>query len=305
MKRPKQGTKRIMIAINTAFVIFGLASGFTGTMAWFLSTRTYESEAAHFEVKNLEMSIDSVTLYKFNYPSDGFGGLDYLMPQDGWVGEYQYDGAPKRQCFGETVYDEETGQNVWRPVTTMNLYDPLNGTITGRGLIGMNCNAIFKIDLYSESIESIDVRVCASILPNPEKEDDEIWLSSCVDFDVFLPSDLTDPRLVTDGYKNYLPNESTDYLPQDYVFEHSYEEDYYKISYLSSLKTGHAHLYADEHQEALSDVDIGRPSITFSEGHATVYVNVNYAPSELKQYEETVTPEDSIRAVYDYLLRVC
>ena len=43
----------ILIAINTMFVIFGLASGFTGTMAWFNSQRSYSATAGSFSVSAL------------------------------------------------------------------------------------------------------------------------------------------------------------------------------------------------------------------------------------------------------------
>lgn len=298
MRRPSKGIKRITIA--TAMVILTLAGCVTGTYAWFMSSTTFDTEVSHFQVMALDLSIDSVTLYKFNYPSDGFGGLDYLMPQDGNVGAYSYDDSVGRKCFGEIVHNDETDEDEWVPVTTMNLYDPLNGFITGRGLLGMNCNAVFKIVLHS-SLPATSIDIKAASIPDPSKEDDEIWLSSCVDFDLFLPSDLTDPRLVTDGYKNYLPD---DYLPQDHVFDNQYEEDYYKFSYLSSLKSSHAHLYADAEHGVLTDVSIGTANVTFVDGYATVYVNVNYAPSELTEYEETVTPEDTVKAVYDFLLEV-
>lgn len=297
------GLKRIIIA--TSMVIFTLAGCVSGTYAWFVSRQNWNEDVSRFQVAALDMTIESVTLYKFNYPSDGFDGLDYLMPQDGFVGEYLYDDSVGRNSFGEIVHNDETGEDEWIPVTTMNLYDPLNGFITGRGLIGMNCNAVFKIVLHSSSLTNINVNIKASSIENPVKEEDEIWLSSCVDFDVFTPSDLSDPRLVTDGYKNYLPNESSEYLPQDHVFENAYEEDYYKFSYLSSLKSSHAHLYADREHGVLEEVTIGSPNITFIDEYATVFINVNYAPSQLKEYEETVTPEDTVKAIYDFLLHVC
>lgn len=293
------------IAVATTVVIFSLLVCTVGTYAWFMSNLSWNTDASHFQVKELDMSIESVTLYKFNYPTDGVHGFDYQSPQDGYVGAYLYDDSAGRNSFGKVVHNDETGQDEWVPVSTMNLYDPLNGIITGRGLLGMNCNAIFKIVLQSSSMTEIEASIRASSLDGVTKEEDEIWLSTCVDFDLFVPNDLNDPRLVTDGYKNYLPDESEEYLPQDYVFENQYEEDYYKFSYLSSLKTSHAHLYANSEHSALEDVTIGTANIAFVNGYATVYVNVNYAPSQLTSYEETVTPEDTVKAIYDFLLEVC
>ena len=42
----------IVIAVNTALVLFTLASGFTGTYAWFNAQRTMETEASGFEVSS-------------------------------------------------------------------------------------------------------------------------------------------------------------------------------------------------------------------------------------------------------------
>lgn len=301
MKAPSKGLKRIIMATSVA--VFALAGAVGGTYAWFEANIALSMNASYFQVTSLDASIASVTLYKFNYALDEHGGYDYLFPEDGSVGAYLYDDSIGRKGFGEEVVNAETGEREWHPVSVMNLYDPLNGFITGRGLIGLNCNAVFKIVLHSRGLAnsgaSIDVRA-SDIRSTREKTADQIWLSTCVDFDLFLPSDLSDPRLVTEGYKNYLPSESSVYLPQDYDFENQYEEDYYKFSYLASLKQSHAHLYGS----AEPSVSIGTADIAFVDGYATFYVNVNYAPSELTSYEDKVTPEMTVEAIYDFLLEV-
>ena len=282
---------------------FSLATAFIATYAWFSSNASVSTTGAMFSVKTRDARIESVTLYKFNYSEDGYGGYEYLFPELGWVGAYQYDDRLGRESFGEIVHNDETDEDEWKPVTVMNLYDPLSDTITGRGLIGLNCNAIFKITLYSSSLvdSSININVKAlSIQSEKTKEPDEIWLSSCVDFDFFLPSDLMDSRLVTDGYKNYLPSESDAYLPQDTVFANQYEEDYYKISYLASLKNTHSHFYGSSDLS----INIASESITFVDGRATIYINMNYAPAELVSYENTITLDETVKAVYDFSLEI-
>lgn len=291
------------IVVGTIITMFSLASAFVGTYAWFSTNTSVSASGAMFSVKTLDAEIESVTLYKFNYSEDGNGGYDYLFPELGSVGAYEYDASVGRQRFGELVHNDETGEDEWQPVTMMNLYDPLNDTITGRGLLGLNSNAIFKIVLSSSSIidSSITISVKAfSIQSEKDKQADEIWLSSCADFDLFLPSDLSDSRLITDGYKNYLPSESDLYLPQDTVFENQFEEDYYKISYLASLKDTHSHFYGSDDLS----INIARESVTFVDGHATIYVNMNYAPTELKKYENTVSLDETVKAVYDFLLEI-
>ena len=301
MKLPSKNVRKIVVSLT--MIIFTLASGITGAYAWFVSKMSLSMTASMFSVTSIDATISSVTLYKFNYLPDGAGSYEYLFPEWGWVGSYAYDDSEGRKCFGEVVHNEQTGEDEWVPVTTMNLYDPLNGFITGHGLLGLNCNAIFKIVLHSSGLanSSVDINVqAASIQSSKSKEDDEIWLSSCVDFDMFLPSALNDERLVTDGYKNYLPDESEKYLPQDTEFDHPYEEEYYKISYLASLNETHSHFYGGSDPK----VTIGRTTVNFVNGYATLYVNVNYAPSQLTSYEHTVMPDEIVKAVYDFLLEI-
>lgn len=298
----KKMMTRFKIVGATLTAIFSLFSVFAGTAAWFSTNTSVSVSGGMFTVRAIDASIESVTLYKFNYADDGFGGYDYLFPENGWVGSYLYDDRVGRQSFGEVVHNDETDEDEWQSVTMMNLYDPLDSTITGRGLISLNCNAVFKIVLTSSTLinTSIPISIKAqSVQSEKSKRPNDIWLSTCVDFDFFLPSALSDPRLVTDGYKNYLPSESDSYLPQNTVFDHQYEEDYYKISYLASLNDEHSHFYGS------SDlfVNIATENITFVDGHTTLYVNMNYAPSQLVNYE-SISVDETVRAVYDFLLEI-
>ena len=291
---------RLKLVGATFTAIFTLASLFTATYAWFTANTSVTASGAMVTVKSIDAIIESVTLYKFDYSEDGFGGYDYLFPELGGVGAYQFDDSVGRQSFGEVVHNNETGEDEWKPVT-MNLYDPLNDTITGRGLISLNCNAVFKIVLSSSSLvnTSFPIKVEAlNIQSQKTKRPEEIWLSSCVDFDFFLPSALSDSRLVTDGYKNYLPSETDAYLPQDTTFENQYEEDYYKLSYLASLNDTHSHFYGSSDLT----VNIASENIDFVDGHATIYINMNYAPSELVSYENSLSVDDTVKAVYDFML---
>ena len=294
---------RLKIIGSTMTAVFSLASVFTATYAWFAANTTVTATGAMVTIKNEDASIESITLYKFDYFENSYGEYDYLFPEFGSVGAYEYDRTAGRQCFGEVVHNDETGEDEWKPVTTMNLYDPLNDTITGRGLISLNCNAIFKIVLSSSSLvnSSINLNVRAlSIQPQKTKQPDEIWLSSCVDFDFFLPSALSDSRLVTNGYKNYLPSESDTYLPQNTVFANQYEEDYYKISYLASLNNTHSHFYGSSD----SFVNIACENVTFVNGYATIYVNMNYAPNRLVSYENSISVDETVKAVFDFFLEI-
>ena len=298
----KKMMARFKIVGVTLTVVFSLFSVFTGTAAWFASNLSVTANNLIVSVKAIDASIESVTLYKFNYSEDGFGGYDYLSPELGSVGAYQYDDKIDRQSFGEVVHNDETGEDEWKPVTMMNLYDPLSSTITGRGLISLNCNTIFKIVLSSSTIinETVSINITAqNIQSEKTKQSNEIWLSSCVNFDFFLPSSLSDSRLVTDGYKNYLPTESDSYLPQNTIFENQYEEDYYKISYLASLNDTHSHFYGSSNLT----INIATEDIAFIDGHATLYVNMNYAPNQLVSYEN-ISIDETVKAVCDFLIEI-
>ena len=79
------------------------------------------------------------------------------------------------------------------------------------------------------------------------------------------------------------------------------EEVYYKISYLSSLKLTHTNLYNPAAENAtlvsnLAKTFIGNPNET---RYLTIYVNVNYAPSQLEGFMYQIYQSD-IRAVCDF-----
>ena len=78
------------------------------------------------------------------------------------------------------------------------------------------------------------------------------------------------------------------------------EEKYYKLSYLSSLKTSHSHFYGTNPKPT---------QIAMENNHITefadesveykVYININYAPSQADVYIREIY--NTIRAVYDFV----
>ncbi len=286
----KLGKSRGKIILATTWIIICLLCVASGTYAWFLSATNVRMSASSFAVANLEAEIDSVLLYKFDYPYfTGTRLIDWHSPEDGTVDSYGFDS--QRNQFGETV-DE-----VWQPVTVMNLYDPVSLLITGDTLDSLNCNAIFAVTIATDDFTTADLLVFADLLTEKTKESDQIFLSDCIDFDYFLPSDLaavTNKELYYPDFKD----------PESDILTEK-EELYYKTTYLSSTLDSHAHFYGPDPKPeriAIHDPENIR-SITFVDGRATFYVNVNYAPSELEGYAHTLG-WSTVYAVFDYCLNI-
>ena len=78
------------------------------------------------------------------------------------------------------------------------------------------------------------------------------------------------------------------------------DEIYYKTSYLSSLEARHSNFYNDKPKKDKLPV-INNKNIVFpdEEELQTVYVNVNYAPSQADLHIRSI--HNTIRAIYDYV----
>ncbi len=287
----KKSRIRGKIILATTWIVLSLFCTVSGTYAWFLSVRNARIGASTFEVTNFEAEIDSVLLYKFEYPNfTGTELIDWHSPEEGTVDSYGF--SMEHNQFGETV-DE-----VWKPVTVMNLYDPVSLLITGDTLDSLNCNAIFAVTVASDDFETAGLGVFANrILDKAKSQESDIYLSSCLDFDYFLPSDIAGVTNKALYYPEFKDPETEDLSAN--------EELYFKISYLSKNLASHAHFYGSDpmpERIAIHDSENVR-NITFSEGISTFYVNVNYAPSQLEEYNHNIGWE-SIRALFDYYLEI-
>ena len=288
---------------------FCLCANVLATVAWFTSIRQVNEENSYFGVEEQDdAKIDSVNLYKFNYPVNVYGDedeqveiVDYLTPQDGEVKKYAFNYTHNQ--FGETVND------VFEPVTIMNVYDPLERVIKQNSfnLLDLNCNAIYEIIFSSASLTNCTLNITASWLSSKIKLPDEIWLTDCVDFDVYFANDLAnnnpnfskqdeeDPSITIDKlyYPSYIPK-STNLTAE--------EDVYYKISYLASLEgQPHYHFYGNQTKpNSISLVNSTPVSISFDNtGKFKVYVNVNYAPNELDKYQKDIYDHNK-KAIYDF-----
>ena len=305
-KTRKSKTALRTIVLATGTLVFVLFASMGGTIAWFMSQMDQQAEISQFQVMNRNAEIKSVRLIKFVYPDDGIGGLDYNRPnKDGdnnyYVKNYGYDFATHHE-FGETV------AGVWTPVEVMNLYDPLETEIQGTPLIDFNTNAIFEVTFSSSDFSGLtNLRTTGIKRPNIVPGENETLLTGCVDFDIYTPADLAETGTTSnplydedeEAYTKYIPS----YLTRELT---AIEKVYYKIAYLSSLESGHANFYENEGERAITigdemNIDFQAPALN-EPCEATVYINVNYAPSRLTQFRDAVTNDNRITALIDYYL---
>lgn len=315
-----------------ATAVFSLASAFAGTYAWFSTFNNVEATSMSIRVTTPEAAVDSVKLVKFDYGYTLIGGakiFNYLAPEQGDVNTYFYD--PTYDSNRGGFVREHSGGYIETDI--MNRYDPVDRIIHGGSLRGMNCNSIYEVVLSSDSLDSCYMNIDA-ILENNIPTANQLCLSDCATFDVFFPSDLDDLNQLFWDKENH--NYHAFY--PDYAFENEAEDYlYYKISYLSDLRN--SDLTADDlvEMEILESEDIedltneqkaelvrttlgptyssfyknspkddtnvvrGR-AVTFTgspKKEITVYINVNYAPSQLEQYMTDIY-RNSLVAIEDF-----
>ena len=307
MKRATKINIRIIAACSVA--IFSLAALFGGSYAWFVLTMSQTAQSEQFAVVNLgQCELFSAKLIKFDYSSTTYGtgeyqftAIDYLNPENGDVNKYNYNETTN--SFGYEKASE------WVSVQAMNVYDPIDSVIFGSTLKDLNCNAIYEFTVVSDDMLAASLNSTISKIIETVKQDDEIFLSTCVNFDLFTQADLSndnpafieedDPETVEveSGIKAYYPS----YIDKSETLSIN-EEIYYKLSYLASLKSSHSHFYGGAGNEInlvsnkdvdfVYDSEVGKNVLTF-------YVNVDYAPSELG-YTQSIIYLGNIRAVYDF-----
>lgn len=311
MKRSKQNVLKIVAA--SAVSLFSLASVVIATIAWFSFASRAQANGETFKVitNGSGYELGDVYLHKFNYEEKRVGNvtmIEYLTPETGEVKRYLYDKETYNQ-FGETV------QDTWVPVSTMNVYDPIEFIIhSNASLRDLNCNAIYEINVLSDSLTNCYLSVDALRLTEKTKTDEQIFLTDCVDFDVYVEEDLVDKidentwnsNLYTNGgeplyypsYSNKLNRSLTDL-----------EKIYYKISYLSSLtkqqfsSNDHAHFYVNQGEKQSTIPVTANRATAFSGQNAPrsmkIYVNVNYAISQLQKYATQIY-NGNIHAIFDF-----
>ena len=273
-------------------LIFSLFALTVGAYAWFTSTLQQALNSNDFAVTTTgDCDLVSAKLIKFIYPDSQVAeGYDYLRPQDGHVDKYVFN--DEEEHFG--YYDSH---DVWVNVYSMNIYDPVEMIISRDAeLRDLHCNAIYEITLHS-SAANANINVSAKLKDNVVPGTNQMLLSDCADFDVFLASDLSDTNPLfynstTGNYDKYYPsykNVLTDL-----------EKEYHKISYLSSLiaQNAHANFYSSNPKN--TTISIKQTGIaTDSSGNFVVYINANYAPKQLESLSRDLIL-NNITALYDF-----
>lgn len=300
MKTNRKNKLKIIAACSVA--IFSLATAMGGAYAWFTLMMKQESEIDPFVVVNTgTCDLFSVELIKFNYHTtsygegdDAFTVIDYLNPELGEVRMYDYN--EEEGTFG--YYDNET----WVAVDMMNVFDPVDMVIYNETLRDLNCNALYKFTVSSNDFTDINLQAAVAKVVGKEKLPNELFLSTCVDFDIFFESDLDDDNpLFIDGLdtKLYYPS----YIDKSESMGET-EAIYHKLSYLSSLRATHPHFYGGSDNE----ISIGGSDLEFvysETAHTKLlsfYVNVNYAPSQLESAMTKIYKEN-IKAVFDFTMK--
>ena len=270
---------KIVSAVTATVVSFG--SLISATAAWFFTNRTVISEGMVVTAKTDGINIESIKLCKFNYPIIDGESL-YLKPEDGSVNVYDYVNTHER-------FEDANGNP-----QTMNLFDPVLVEL-GTDLRDLYCNAVFIVEISAGNVTA-GLEVFADLLNKSKNSESDFYLSDCVDFDVYIPSDLD---AVTG--KTYYPSHIDD---AENTTLTGYDELFYKISYLSVNST-HANFYETNpkpSQIAIHD-EQNLKTLNFVNGRATFYINVNYAPSELEKYARNLAVENRV-GINDYVFSV-
>ena len=298
-----------LVAAGTV-AIFSLGAAVGGAFAWFSMSIQTSMVASQFAVVNSGVcDLEGIELYKFNYHKETYGtgeneftAIDYLNPETGSVGHYNYN-----ETEGSFGYEEASE---WQEVSVMNTYDPVELKLFASNLRDLHCNAIYKFVLSSPDLTDVSFSATVNKLTEKIKEEDELFLTTCVDFDIFYDVDLldTNPKFIEEDdpetpedesdTKKYYPS----YIDKSTALS-AEQEVYYKVSYLSSLESSHQHFYGGSSTELSLDTE--KPlSFTYDSTaqkyFLSVYVNVNYSPDQL-EYAQNLIYLGDIKAIYDFM----
>ena len=291
--------KQIQIVAACSVAIFSLAALIGGSYAWFMFSVESSITAGQFAVVNSgSCTLEGVNLIKFDYQTETYGSgeyeftaTDYLNPENGSVNKYA-------QNVTENSFGYLDNQN-WIDVESMNTYDPYDAVIFGSSLKDLNCNAVYEFTVSSNDID-LAYLTSTIIKLTKTKQENDLFLTTCVNFDIFTADDLLDTNpAFTDGEdtKLYYPS----YIDKSQTLSAN-EDKYYKIAYLASLRQTHPHFYGSNdtsiNLSTNTEVEFVYDS-TADTKLLTFYVNVDYAPSEL-DFVSNLIYAGNIRAVYDF-----
>ena len=291
LKTNKKVTK-IVAAASVA--CFSLLAVVFGTYAWF--TASLLGSVANEEVQVVRIEggggLDQVNLIKFEYPVNSV------------THEYEYsngkDGEVRRYTLTNGVFTDSQGHTT----NSMTTYDPAEKIIFGDAfsLFDTNCAALYEVTLSSQEYGNFLLDVSGFWKSGtPKTLNRDIFLSDCADFCFFTTDDIS-TTIGVDPDTNkplYYPK----YKNEDESLS-SLENLYYRLAYQGCTKAEDElyHFYPGENETKKSSIDIAtNVPVTFTEQNnsLTVYICVNYAPSQLESYYKDIYLSD-IRAIFDY-----
>ena len=298
-KKISTRTRRIIAA--TSVTIFSLLTAVSGTFAWFAATMQSSITAQEFKVVRISdgAGLESVNLIKFEYPINAHTHKpDYSNGQDGEVRRY-------------TLENNEFVDGEGNTTSVLNAYDPAEAIIYGESysLFNSNCQAFYEITIKSDNVGSFLLDVEGIWDSDTEKRTiKDLFLSDCVDFCWFSTSDINNSIGINPEtnkpyyYPTYIEYHSAN--PQNDMNE--LENLYYRLSYQASVKEDEdlKHFYPseeDDEKAGVINIATGIPvTFTAQQMTYTIYIGINYAPSELSDYYRDVYSGTIITAVFDY-----
>lgn len=291
LKTNKKVTK-IVAAASVA--TFSLLAVVFGTYAWF--TASLLGSVANEEVQVVRIEggggVDSVNFIKFEYPYNNV------------IHEYDYsngkEGEVRKYTLTNGVFIDEEGHTT----NSMTTYDPAEKIISGDSfsLFDTNCAALYEITISSQDYGNFNLDINGFWKSDtPKTLNRDIFLSDCADFCVFQTSDIATPIGVDPDTNKplYYPKykSETDTL-------NSLENIYYRLAYQGCNKAENElyHFYPGENETKKSTIEIASNipvSFSAESNTLTMYICVNYAPSQLETYYKEIYLND-IRAIFDY-----
>ena len=309
MKNAGRKILRLVAAGSVTFV--SLTACISGVLAWFSINNNVTITSSSFAVVNgADAELYDVDLIKFDYRKEVYGtgsnqftAIDYINPQTGMVNRYDYNET--EATFGHEVSGD------WESIDIMNPYDPIDILITGNELKDLHCLAIYEFTLSSTQMINAYMNSYAIKDTRQTKEDDDLFLTTCADFDLYTISDLDDSNFIIED-DPLTPEDESDtkpYYPS--YFEKSKvltadQTTFYKIRYLNANKVSHPHFYGSSDTEiplcTSREVTFQYDSVA-DDNLLKVYACIDYAPSELEFTTSELYEGKVYKAVYDYIFK--
>ena len=302
-KKLKLNTK---IVGATMVTIFSLAAAFSGTIAWFETTKSVSVQAGAFQVvNNSSAEMGPVKLVKFEYQVlDTF--IDYINTDQGSVETYSFNSSNQ-------TFENVDNESAFATTDVMNVFDPAGYEISSN-IRDQYCNVVYIITVSGSSLSNL--KVYANIIPPQAQEDassssstnymnyEYVPLSDYVDFDVYDDSDLEDADDNYDIENNpeyYYPSHLKNLVTPYIMNESRNEKVFYQVDFLSSQEgKQHAHFYGTNPK---TNKLLLRNNFNVEGNTATLYVNVNYSPEQLDKYADSLV-DLTVIAQYDFYLSI-